>query len=47
MSLQHGTIKSVDDIAFHMIVLRLSLVTVPKWYSDFFMDHYSALALNF
>lgn len=30
-----------------MIVLRLSLITVPKWCSDFFRGHYSVLALNF
>lgn len=47
VALQYRTVKYVNDIAFHMIVTRLSLITVPKWYSDFCMDHYSGLALNF
>lgn len=40
-------VKIINDIAFHMVVLRLSLIAVPKWYSGFFMRNYSALALNF
>lgn len=47
VALQYRTVKYVNDIELHMIVIRLSLITIPKWCSDFCMDLYSALALSF
>lgn len=50
IALQHGIIYQVDainDITFNMMVLKLFLIIVPNMYSTFFMDHSSALGLNF